>query len=110
MTRFRSAQELVEQSFFYGVLAERYLAIDCPQRALENVEDGLQLVNRLGERFFEAPLLWLKARCLQNTTGSAATADIAALFARAERLAKEQGAVAWQRLPESALRYPGSRR
>jgi class 3 adenylate cyclase/tetratricopeptide (TPR) repeat protein len=110
MTRFRSAQELVEQSFFYGVLAERYLAIDCPQRALENVEDGLQLVSRLGERFFEAPLLWLKARCLQNTTGSAATADIATLFARAERLAKEQGAVAWQRLPESTLRCPGSRR
>ena len=110
MTRFRSAQELVEQSFFYGVLGERYLAIDGAERALQSVEDGLQLVNRLGERFFEAPLLWLKARCLQSAPGTATAADIAALFDRAARLAKEQGAVAWQRLPELTLRYPGSPR
>jgi tetratricopeptide (TPR) repeat protein len=95
MTRFRNAQELVEQTFFYGVLAERYLAVDCPERALENVEHGLELVSRLGERFFEAPLLRLKARCLEGAPDTAAAEEIAELFARAEQLAKGQGAVAW---------------
>jgi hypothetical protein len=95
MNRFRNAHELVEQSFFYGVLAERYLSVGRSERALENVEHGLELVSRLGERFFEAPLLRLKARCLGSAPDTAATEEIAELFVRAEQLAKVQGAVAW---------------
>jgi len=53
--------------------------------------NGPGLVAQLGETFFEAPLLRLKARCL---TGSG-KADVEALFARAAELAREQGAVAW---------------
>ena len=96
MNRFRNAHELVEQSFFYCVLAERYLSVGCPERALENVEHGLELVGRLGERFFEAPLLRLKARCLSGVSDNATEAAVAELFVRAEQLAKGQGAVAWQ--------------
>ncbi|MCI0429906.1 MAG: AAA family ATPase [Rhodospirillales bacterium] len=95
MNRFRNAHELVEQSFFYGVLAERYLSVGCPERALENVERGLGLVSGLGERFFEAPLLRLKARCLSGGPDAATAQEIAELFARAEELAKRQGAAAW---------------
>jgi class 3 adenylate cyclase/tetratricopeptide (TPR) repeat protein len=95
MNRFRSAHELVEQSFFYGVLAERYLSVGCAERALENVEHGLELVGRLGERFFEAPLLRLKARCLGSAPDTAAAEEIIELCGRAEQLAKGQGAVAW---------------
>ena len=71
MDRFREAHELVEQSFFYGLLAESYLALDLPERAQENVERGLGLVAELGETFFEAPLLRLKARCLSGDGGGA---------------------------------------
>jgi len=96
MDRFREAHELVEQSFFYGMLAERYLAFEQADRALENVERGLALVAELGETFFQAPLLRLKARCLSG--GSApgkGGAEVAALFAQAEQVAHGQGAVAW---------------
>ncbi len=93
MDRFREAHELVEQSFFYGLLAESCLALDLPERALENVERGLGLVAELGETFFEAPLLRLKARCLGGAT---AGPEIAALYDRARELAIEQGAVAWR--------------
>ena len=95
MDRFREAHELVEQSFFYGLLAERYLALDLPQRALENVERGLELVAALGETFFEAPLLRLKARCLSGSGDTTAALEIAELFDRAQHLAIQQGAVAW---------------
>jgi hypothetical protein len=96
MDRFREAHELVEQSFFYGMLAERYLAFEQADRALENVERGLALVAELGETFFQAPLLRLKARCLSG--GSApgkGGVEVAALFAQAEQVAHGQGAVAW---------------
>jgi len=95
MNRFRNAQELVEQSFFYGVLAERYLAVGSAERALENVERGLDLVSRLGERFFEAPLLQLKARCLSSAPDASTPEEIAGLFAQAQQLAIGQGAAAW---------------
>jgi class 3 adenylate cyclase/tetratricopeptide (TPR) repeat protein len=96
MDRFREAHELVEQSFFYGLLAERYLGLDLPERALENVERGLRLVSELGEKFFEAPLLRLKARCLSGTGDKTAEPEIAELFDRARQLAIQQGAVAWR--------------
>jgi hypothetical protein len=99
MDRFREAHELVEQSFFYGLLAERYLSLDLPERARENVERGLGLVAELGETFFEAPLLRLKARCLGGSGDRAATAEIAQLFERAQQLAIQQGAVAWRAAP-----------
>jgi class 3 adenylate cyclase/tetratricopeptide (TPR) repeat protein len=95
MDRFREAQELVEQSFFYGLLAERYLCLNSPERALENVERGLKLVAELGERFFEAPLLRLKAKCLGASADKADEKKIAALFDRARQLAGQQGALAW---------------
>jgi len=99
MDRFREAHELVEQSFFYGLLAERYLSLDLPERARENVERGLGLVAELGETFFEAPLLRLKARCLGGSGDRAAAPEIAALFERAQQLAIQQGAVAWRAAP-----------
>jgi len=93
------AHELVEQSLFYGLLAESYLSLGLPQRAMENVDRGLDLVSELGERFFEAPLLRLKARCLSGTGDAAAAPEIAALFDRAQQLAIQQGAVAWRSAP-----------
>ena len=95
MDRFREAHELVEQSFFYGLLAESYLALDLPERARENVERGLELVAALGETFFEAPLLRLKARCLHRAGETTSAPEIAELFARAQQLAIQQGAIAW---------------
>jgi tetratricopeptide (TPR) repeat protein len=95
MNRFLSANELVEQSFFYSVLAERYLAVGHPERALENAKRGLDLADKLGERFFEAPLLRLKAKCLGSVPDTSKAAEIAALVVQAEQLSKGQGAVAW---------------
>lgn len=95
MNRFREAGELVEQSFFYGVLGERYLSAQMPLQALENIERGLKLVSELGERFFEVPLLRLKAKCLGQVAVSAEAEEIAGLLTRAEQLVREQGAVAW---------------
>ncbi|HEX3064821.1 MAG TPA: hypothetical protein VHQ39_05040, partial [Dongiaceae bacterium] len=95
MNRFRSAHEVVEQSFFYGVLAERYLAAGNAKRALDNVERGLKLAERLGERFFEAPLLRLKAKCLTGASNSNNAKAIAELSDQAEKLVRQQGAAAW---------------
>jgi hypothetical protein len=72
------------------------LSLDLPQRALENVEEGLKLVSELGETFFEAPLLRLKARCLIGAGDRATEREIAKLFERAQQLANQQGAVAWR--------------
>jgi class 3 adenylate cyclase/tetratricopeptide (TPR) repeat protein len=95
LDRFREAGEMVEQSFFYGVLGERYLAAQMPRQALENIEQGLKLVAELGERFFEVPLLRLKAKCLGLDAASPAANEVAGLLTRAEQLVHEQGAVAW---------------
>ena len=95
MNRFREAGELVEQSFFYGVLGERYLSAQMPLQALENIERGLKLVSELGERFLDVPLLRLKAKCLGQVAVSAEAEEIAGLLTRAEQLVREQGAVAW---------------
>ena len=77
------------------MLGERYLAAQMPGKALENIEQGIKLVAELGERFFEVPLLRLKARCLELDTASPAANEIAELLTRAAQLAQEQGAVAW---------------
>jgi class 3 adenylate cyclase/tetratricopeptide (TPR) repeat protein len=95
MNRFRNAQEVVEQSLFYGLLAERYLDAGLRQRAFENVEAGLDLVTRFGERFFEVPLLQIKARCLAGAPEVDSREKAAELSARAKQLAQEQGALAW---------------
>ena len=97
MDRFRSAHELVEQTLFYGILAERYLAAGVRERALENVERGLALVNRLGERFFEAPLVRIKMKCLTGFSDAKTVTELAELSIRAEQLAKDNGALAWFR-------------
>jgi class 3 adenylate cyclase/tetratricopeptide (TPR) repeat protein len=95
MNRFRSAHEVVEQSFFYGVLAERYLAAGNAKRALANVERGLELASRLGERFFEAPLLRLKAKCLAGASSDDSAKAVAELSDQAKKLVRQQGAAAW---------------
>lgn len=106
MNRFRNANELVEQSFFYSVLAERYLAVGSPERALDNVKRGLDLADSLGERFFEAPLLRLKAKCLGSLADAAMSVEIAGLVVQAELLSKAQGAVAWHTRSEDAAALP----
>jgi hypothetical protein len=90
MDRFRSAHEMVEQSFFYGVLAESYLCAGYPERALQNVGHGLKIVATLGERFFEAALLRLEARCLRNLPNATTPEYIAALLVRAEQIESAQ--------------------
>src|SRR5262249_23668825 len=92
MNRFRSTHELVEQTLFYGILAERYLAAGFLERALENVERGLELVNRLGERFFEAPLIRIKVQCLTGSSDVNTAKEVAELTIRANQLAMEHGA------------------
>jgi class 3 adenylate cyclase/tetratricopeptide (TPR) repeat protein len=97
MNRFRSAHELVEQTLFYGILAERYLAAGYAEHALENVERGLELVSRLGERFFETPLIRIKVKCLTGAPDVESAQEVAELSVRARQLAKEHGALAWSR-------------
>ena len=109
MDRFREAHEMVEQSLFYGLLAESYLSLDLPERARENVERGLGLVAELGETFFEAPLLRLKARCLSGSGDGTAAPEIAQLIEQAQQLAIRQGAVAWRSLSMPAPHSPMSR-
>ena len=89
MQRFRRANELVEQSCLYCLMAERYLEVGDAPRALDNVEHGLNLAQRLGERFYEVPLLRLKASCLAAGDGDQSGID--ELMARANALATEQG-------------------
>jgi len=96
MIRFRDAGELVEQSMFYGILADQYLAYERHNLALQAVDHGLELVERLSERFFEVPLLRLKAKCLlAQSAGGDDEDQIARILKRASRVAEEQGAIAW---------------
>ena len=65
------------------------------------VDKGLQLVETYGECFVEAPLLRLKARCLQYTPSSS-TSDLICnsetyrLYQQANAVAESQQAVIWQ--------------
>jgi tetratricopeptide (TPR) repeat protein len=108
MTRFRDAGELVEQSLFYGIMAEQYLAYEKQQLALEAVESGLELVDRLSERFFEVPLLQMKVRCLRGQEPNADDpVQITNLLDRAHRVALEQGAVAWEQTDRDGMFIQG---
>ena len=95
MERFRRAHELVEQSCLYCLLAERYLAAGDVDNATRNVNLGLGLVGQIGERFFEVPLLRLKARCLEAQDSKALAADIAETRNQADKIATEQGFTDW---------------
>ena len=99
--RFEESEELVELTIFYGLLADRYLMHDEFNEANHWVDKGLQLVETYGECFVEAPLLRLKARCLQYTQSSS-TSDLICnsetdrLYQQANAVAESQQAVIWQ--------------
>ena len=99
--RFEESEELVELTIFYGLLADRYLMHDEFNEANHWVDKGLQLVETYGECFVEAPLLRLKARCLQYTPSSS-TSDLICnsetdrLYQQANAVAESQQAVIWQ--------------
>lgn len=95
MQRFRRAHEMVEQTLFYYLLAERYLADGNCNRARHNVDLGLALVKQLGERFFEVPLLRLKALCCEAGDQPAEADEVATLNTLADKTAREQGATIW---------------
>lgn len=99
--RFEESEELVELTIFYGLLADRYLLHDEFSEANRWVDKGLQLVETYGECFVEAPLLRLKARCLQHTQNSFASdldfnTEIDRLYQQANAVAESQQAVIWQ--------------
>ena len=99
--RFEESEELVELTIFYGLLADRYLMHDEFSEANHWVDKGLQLVETYGECFVEAPLLRLKARCLQYTQSSSASdldcnSEINRLYLQANAVAESQQAVIWQ--------------
>lgn len=101
INRFEESEELVELTIFYGLLADRYLMHDEFNEANHWVDKGLQLVETYGECFVEAPLLRLKARCLQYTQSSS-TSDLICnsetdrLYQQANAVAESQQAVIWQ--------------
>ena len=95
MDRFRSAQEVVEQSFFYGLMAERYLEAGEIATALKNAEMGLELVRLYGERFYEIPLLAIKSRCLAASTGSNFDSEVSNLEDHIQALNIEFGETVW---------------
>jgi hypothetical protein len=70
------------------------------------VKRGLDLADSLGERFFEAPLLRLKAKCLGNLADATTSAEIAELVVQADQLSKAQGAVAWHTRSQDAAAMP----
>lgn len=98
--RFEESEELVELTIFYGLLADRYLIHDKFDEANRWVDKGLHLVDTYGECFVEAPLLRLKARCLQHmqssTTSGHSTSEINTLYQQADAVAESQQAVIWQ--------------
>ncbi len=93
--RFEQAEETVELTIFYGLLADRYLMHDEYNEAILWVNKGLNLVSTYGECFVEAPLLRLKARCLTQAQPEKTT-EIDQLNQRADAVAASQSAVIWQ--------------
>jgi hypothetical protein len=96
--RFEQSEELVELSIFYGLMADRYLMHDEFAEANNWVDKGLNLVETYGERFVEAPLLRLKARCLTETEPESESVPlIDELLAQANNVANAQQAIIWQK-------------
>lgn len=93
--RFEQSEELVELSIFYGLLADRYLQHHDYAEANHWVDKGLNLVSTFGECFVEAPLLRLKARCLQHIKPDS-THEIDNIFQQADSVAISQNAIIWQ--------------
>ncbi len=96
ISRFEKSEELVELSIFYGLLADRYLIFGEVEQAIHWVDKGLDLAKVYGERFVEAPLLRLKARCLLIKKTDEVS-EASAMLTSANEIAIEQGALAWQR-------------
>lgn len=93
--RFEQAEETVELSIFYGLLADRYMMHGEFHEANHWVDKGLNLVSTYGECFVEAPLLRLKARCLTHTQPDSAH-EIDNLYQQANAVAARQNALVWQ--------------
>ena len=93
-----------------GLLAEAYLHLKQPKRALETLAQAHAQLESNGERYYLAELLRLEgeARVLLDPR---AVAEACSLFRRALHVAREQGARSFERRAAEALeRYEPARR
>ncbi len=81
------------QPYFLALLAEGYWRMGRPDEALARVVEALALVERTGERMYEAELCRLQGELLRARESGAAT-DAEACFRRALAAARRQGAKA----------------
>jgi predicted ATPase/type II secretory pathway predicted ATPase ExeA len=82
-------------TYFLGLLAETWLGAGRPRAALDATDEGLALVERCGERFYEAELLRVRGRALRAAGLDAVAAD--GSFRSALAIARRQQAGALER-------------
>jgi hypothetical protein len=79
-------------TYFMAVFAEAQLACSQVTEALRTVDEGLRLVDRTGERFYESELYRLRGELTLRAGGSRANADAECDFLRACDVSREQNA------------------
>ncbi len=94
MDRFFQAEEIIETTIFFCAQSEAYLRMGDLECADARVDRGLEMANQTGERFYEVPLLQQKVACLKERR-LPPLEEITKLRTKAQRRAKEQGALAF---------------
>jgi predicted ATPase/class 3 adenylate cyclase len=93
-----------------GLLAEAYLCLKQPKRALEALAQAHTQLESNGERYYLAELLRLEGEA-RIQLDPRAIADACGYFRRAQHIAREQGARSFERRATEALeRYEPARR
>jgi tetratricopeptide (TPR) repeat protein len=89
------------RAFFAALLAEAQIAAGRSEDALATTRQGLADVESSGERLYEAELHRLRGELLAERPGSAAEAE--ASFRQAIAVARQQGALLFERRAEESL-------
>jgi len=79
-------------SHFLGILAESRLRAGAYEQGLQAIDDALDIVQRTGERFYEAELHRLRGELLLGATRGAADREADEAFSHAYAIAQGQGA------------------
>ncbi len=91
-----AANNKLNLTILYRLLAEAYSHLLRPEEGLVAIEEGLQVVEAVGEVFYEPELYRFRGELLLQQSGADAEIRAEECFQRAIRIARQQGAKSWE--------------
>ncbi|MDQ2839835.1 MAG: hypothetical protein M3Y72_02100 [Acidobacteriota bacterium] len=91
-----SASNKLNLTILYRLLAEAYSHLLRPDEGLVAIQDGLHVVEAIGEVFYEPELHRFRGELLLQQSGADAETRAEECFQRAIRISRQQGAKSWE--------------